>query len=151
MHFKLFNDSQFKSEEIDDRKTQFSVKFQLKFMQTREYPCYLIKGTQFVNPNTSKNEKFYVSPISQNLSIVVFSYDKSFSNFSLDILLSMKTNRADKERNLLICLPIWRKNQDILLSSPGIKNFRLTYSLQPNLAFGSIINTNVVKDEYVFI
>lgn len=47
-----------------------------------------------------------------------------------------------------MCLPVWKKQEDMRLNYPGPKQFHFSYSVEANLAHGSIINTSVFKDEY---
>ena len=77
MHYKLYNDLVFKSEDIDDKKMKIEVNLSLKYMQTHESPCYLSKGFQCVNKNSGASDKIFVTPINETLSIVTFGYDKS--------------------------------------------------------------------------
>ena len=48
----------------------------------------------------------------------------------------------------MVCLPVWKKQEDIRLNGPGPKQFHFSYAAEANLAYGSIINTSVFKDEY---
>lgn len=65
----------------------------LKYIQTHDFPSYVIKGCQYYNVNSGISDKIFVAPLNQNLSIVVFAYDSACEEFSLDILLNMKTNK----------------------------------------------------------
>lgn len=96
MHYKIYNDTSFKSEEIDDKKLKVEVKLNLKFLQTQEYPCFVLKGEQYSNLSTINSDKIYLSKVNKNLSIVMFAYDKSCEEFSLDLLLNIKTNKLQK-------------------------------------------------------
>lgn len=65
----------------------------MKYIQTHDFPAYVVKGFQYYNLNSGINDKIFVASLSQNLSLVAFSYDAACEEFSLDILLNMKTNK----------------------------------------------------------
>lgn len=96
MHYKVYNDSVFKSEEIDDKKLQWEAHLSLRYIQTHDYCCYFMKGYQYSNSNSGGLEKIYVIGINSSLSIVTFGYDKSCEGFSMDVLGSVKTNKLEK-------------------------------------------------------
>jgi hypothetical protein len=93
MHYKIYNDNEFKSEEIDDKKIKWEANLPFKYIQTHDYVCYFTKGIQYSNGGS---EKVYAISINSTLSAVVYTYDKSCEGFSLDILTNVKTSKLEK-------------------------------------------------------
>lgn len=50
----------------------------MKYIQTHDFPSYVIKGTQYYNLNSDINDKIFIAPLTTNLSIVIFTYDQTY-------------------------------------------------------------------------
>lgn len=77
--------------------------------------------------------------------MAILPYDINSSEFSLDTLLNIKTKKLQKQRDILICIPVWKRNANLKLSKPGPKKFLLSQTVEANLSYGSIISTNALK------
>lgn len=71
--------------------------------------------------SNSGGEKIFIGSINRNLSAIISPYDTNNQGVSLEILLNIKTKKINKERDVLICLPVWKKNESLKLNKPGQK------------------------------
>lgn len=97
-----------------------TAKIPLKFLQLAEYPYYVMKGSEWSVGETDVCVQTY--PLSPSLTILILPYE-NVANFSLDMILDIKTKKMRKQRDLIICAPIWKKKQNCKHCKPGPRRY----------------------------